>query len=767
MMVRPSESYEGASEWRELERAIADALERSTSLTEAGPRILEAIAAAEQRAGGAPERADERPADARRRTQSLVRLARTEALLNEAEQAAGAGSFEMDLRSGAAEYSIGLQRLFGTPADLDLTPELLRERVHPDDLDVVERAMSRARSDREPLNFEARVTRFDGSQRTLRIRGEVVSEGRDGPTKVIGTVQDVTDEAAERSARDLLGHVVQSTSDAIITKSSDGTITSWNRGAEELYGYSANEAVGHTLKLIEPEDRVGEQERMLETVFGGTSIMNFETERVRKDGTLINVSLTASPIRDASGRIGSVAIIARDTTERARYEERLRHLADHDQLTGLFNRRHFDEQLKRELARAGRYADHSAVLSIDIDNFKSINDSAGHAAGDAVLVQMARVLSNRFRSSDLVARLGGDEFGVLLSEVGAREARAAAEDLLHEIRSSPAIYGGKPFRISASIGVAAFESDDATAGEVLVNADLAMYAAKTGGRDRVVVYTASEARKARAMARLTWSQRIRDALEKDRFVLHLQPILDLSTGQISHGELLLRMQGDRGKLIAPGAFLPAAERFGLIHDIDRWVVHNAIRLIGQSRWPMPPVGINLSGESIVGDPQLLPMIEQELAHASVDPGDLIFEVTETAAIANMPEATQFARGLTGLGCSLALDDFGTGFGSFYYLKHLPVSYVKLDGEFIQNLPRSEVDEHMVKAIVGVSQALGIKTVAESVADEETISLLQKHQVDYAQGFHVGKPAPPSAALAHGDWAARAPRGRAAADSPLH
>jgi len=550
---------------------------------------------------------------------------------------------------------------------------------------------------------------------------------------------------------------VQSTGDAIITKAPDGTITSWNRGAEQLYGYSAEEALGRHSGFTETGERSGEWQKLLHTVFSGQSIEGFETERVRKDGSVIAVSLTVSPVTDANGRIVSAAIIARDTTERVRYEERLRHMADHDQLTGLFNRRRFDEQLKRELARAGRYAENSAVLSIDIDNFKGINDSAGHAAGDAVLCHVARVLAERSRATDVVARLGGDEFAVLLSAVGAKEARTAAEHLLAEIRTSPAVYGAKPFRISASIGVATFESDDATAGEILVNADLAMYAAKTGGRDRVVVYTPSEARKARAMAKLTWSQRIQDALEHDRFVLHLQPILELSSGQIKHGELLLRMKGDRGKLIAPGAFLPAAERFGLIHAIDRWVVQQAIQLVAESIGSVPRVGINLSGESIVGDPHLLSMIEHELEQSAVDPSKLIFEVTETAAIANMPEATQFARGLTSLGCSLALDDFGTGFGSFYYLKHLPVSYVKLDGEFIQNLPRSEVDEHMVKAIVGVSQALGIKTVAESVADEETIGLLHKHQVDYAQGYYVGRPAPLSAALAEGGWLSNAPR----------
>ena len=732
VMEPPSEQNRGTSEWLALQRAVTDALERSESLTEAGPLILDALARAQERA-------------------------RSERLLTEAEQAAVSGSFELELDTGNTHYSAGLRRIFATPVDVELTRELLLERVHPEDRELVERSFESARSTQDPLQFEFRMRRFDGAERVVRARGEAISERRRGPVKVVGTMQDVTEEAAARSARDLLSYVVQSTGDAVVTKSHDGTITSWNRGAAHLYGYSADEAIGQPIALIEPTHRAGEQQKILQTLLSGESIDNFETEGVRKDGSQITVSLTVSPVTDANGRIVSTAIIARDTTERVRYEERLRHMADHDQLTGLFNRRRFDEQLKRELARAGRYAAHSAVLSIDIDNFKGINDSAGHAAGDAILVQVARVLGHRFRSSDVVARLGGDEFAVLLSAVGVDEARAAAEDLLTEIRNSPATYGGRPFRISASIGVTAFESDDATAGEVLVNADLAMYAAKTAGRDRVVVYTAPEARKARAMAKLTWSQRIQDALDRDRFVLHLQPILELATGEIKHGELLLRMKGERGKLIAPGAFLPAAERFGLIHAIDRWVVARAIRLIGESMAPIPQVGINLSGESVVGDPELLQMIERELERSSVDPSKLIFEVTETAAIANMPEATEFARGLTDLGCSLALDDFGTGFGSFYYLKHLPVSYVKLDGEFIQNLPRSEVDEHMVKAIVGVSQALGIKTVAESVADAETIGLLQKHQVDYAQGYFVGKPAPLSTALADGGWLSSTPR----------
>jgi diguanylate cyclase (GGDEF)-like protein/PAS domain S-box-containing protein len=550
-------------------------------------------------------------------------------------------------------------------------------------------------------------------------------------------------QAAYVDAKQLLDYVVDSTDDAIITQSSDGTITSWNGGAERLYGYPAEEAIGQPGSILDPASQVAQEQRLLHKVFAGASIERFDTEKLRKNGELIVVSEAMSPVKDADGKVIAAAVVARDVTERRHYEQRLRYMADYDQLTGLYNRRRFEEELKRELARSGRYSSPGALLSLDLDNFKSTNDFAGHAAGDAVLTAVARVLKRRFRSSDAVARLGGDEFGVLLSAVDAAAARKAAEDLLVAIHNCRPMFGGKTFWITASIGVATFESDDATAGELLVNADLAMYAAKAEGRDRVVLFTTSEGRRARATAKLTWAERIREALDRDDgFVLHMQPILDLSTDKISHGELLLRMRDEYGNLIAPSAFLPAAERFGLIHAIDRWVVRRAIQMIASGApKSMLPVSVNLSGDSVVGDPHLLTMIERELKEASVDPSMLIFEVTETAAIANMPEATAFARRVSELGASLALDDFGTGFGSFYYLKHLPVDFVKLDGEFIQNLPQSDVDAHMVNAIVGIAQGLGIKTVAESVSDEETIRLLRRHGVDYAQGFHVGRPVP--------------------------
>ncbi|HLY35952.1 MAG TPA: diguanylate cyclase, partial [Candidatus Limnocylindria bacterium] len=438
-------------------------------------------------------------------------------LLIEAERVSATGSFECGLQTRQVTFSSGFRRIFAAPQGHELSRDALLDRIHPDDRALVDQAVHRAGHDGEPFSFEVRIFRFDGVERTIHARGMALASGEDQAERVVGTVQDVTDEAAARSARDLLSYVVDSSDDAILTKTADGTITSWNRGAERLYGFTAEEAVGASISIIEPEHRRGEQAAILRRVFAGESIDHLETERMRKDGTALVVSLTISPVRDAQGRIVSAAVIARDVTARVGYEQQLRHLADHDQLTGLLNRRRLEEELKRELARVGRFGTPGALISLDVDNFKQINDSAGHAAGDSVLVEVAGVLSQRFRSTDAVARLGGDEFAVLLAGVSGEAAQVAAEKLREAIAAAAPAFGGKPLPITASIGVAPFDSDDVTADELLVNADLAMYAAKEAGRNRVVVYSPTRARRARSMARRPWSDRIREALEQDSF----------------------------------------------------------------------------------------------------------------------------------------------------------------------------------------------------------------------------------------------------------
>ncbi|HEX4672935.1 MAG TPA: diguanylate cyclase, partial [Solirubrobacteraceae bacterium] len=396
--------------WLDLQWEVADTLARCDSTAEAIPRVLEALGSALEFDGATLWQVD---------GDRLERISRWTPRASRARSNQGGFVFPIEGPNGA----VGSVELIGA-----------------EDRDLDERL-----------------------QRLLMLIGRQIGEHleRDRASRLRET---------EHATRELLGYVVESSDDAIVTKSRTGTITSWNRAAERLYGYGAREAVGRNVSMIEPRDRKGEQAAILRRVFGGETVDQLETERVRKDGSTITVSLTISPVRDTDDKIVSVAVIARDVTEQKRDEDLLRHLAEHDQLTGLVNRRRFDQELKRELAKAGRYHSHSAVLSVDIDNFKAINDSAGHAAGDAVLTEVADVLKSRFRSTDVVARLGGDEFGVLVTTVGIEEARAAADDLLGTIRARPAMYGGMPFRITASIGVTAFQSDDVTASEVLVNA---------------------------------------------------------------------------------------------------------------------------------------------------------------------------------------------------------------------------------------------------------------------------------------------------------
>ncbi|HWC25106.1 MAG TPA: EAL domain-containing protein, partial [Solirubrobacteraceae bacterium] len=439
---------------------------------------------------------------------------------------------------------------------------------------------------------------------------------------------------------------------------------------------------------------------------------------------------------ESVGRVWSF----RDITEQKRFESQLQHLADHDALTGLFNRRRFEQELAREAGVVGRYDGSLAALLLDVDNFKFVNDTLGHRAGDELIRSVAGLLRRRLRTSDILARLGGDEFAVLLPNTRPEYAQLVAADLLELIRRHTAFVGGERVSMTASIGVALLGETDHDGSGLMVDADLAMYEAKTAGRDRFSYYTPERAEQARLEGRYTWVERIRHALEHDGLVLHAQPILELASGRVSQYELLVRMRGRDGALIPPNAFLPSAERLNLVQAIDRRVVEQAIGLIAEHARAGHDLRleVNLSGRSI-GDRELTELIQRELAATGIDPANLIFEVTETAAIANMEAAGEFARKLSELGCRFALDDFGTGFGSFYYLKHLPVSYLKIDGEFIAGMADNETDQLMVKAIVQVARGLGKLTIAEFVGDARTQELLTQYGVDLAQGYHVGRP----------------------------
>ena len=434
-----------------------------------------------------------------------------------------------------------------------------------------------------------------------------------------------------------------------------------------------------------------------------------------------------------------------EAVARSRYEAELKQMADHDSLTGLLNRRAYERSLEEHLARGERYGHTGAVMVLDLDSFKEVNDTLGHSAGDELIVRVAGALAGRLRESDTLARLGGDEFAILTPTGERTEAESLADSLLEVVRRerAPRGPGGRERPITASIGVAPLEGvEELSAEEALINADLAMYDAKEAGRDRAIVYGSTGRGQAHIEARLEWAERIRAALDEDRLVLHAQPVVETATGLTTQHELLVRIVDAHGDLIPPGSFLPVAERFGLIREIDRWVVTRAIRMLGEHREQgrRPTVEINLSAHSL-GDAKLALHIGRELRAAGVAATQLIFEVTETTAIGNIAAARTFAERLGELGCRFALDDFGAGFGSFYYLKHLPFDFIKIDGEFVRNCAADPTDRLVIGAVVELARGMGKRTIAEFVGNEQTLTILRELGVDYAQGFHLGPPAP--------------------------
>ncbi len=507
----------------------------------------------------------------------------------------------------------------------------------------------------------------------------------------------------------------------------DDSILYANPALERMLGYGAGELDGRSARLLGGLPPDGD--------------WSGEVPCVTRAGTPVWCRANVSTFEHSEHGTLWVTVLT-DITERRRHEAELERLVNREPLTGLLNRRRFEEELAAHIARAQRYGAPAALLALDLDNFKSVNDSLGHSAGDQLIVRVAALLRRRLRRSDVVARLGGDEFAVLLPGASAADARRVADALLSALRCEAG--AGLPRRVTASIGIALVEAHaQASAQDMLMAADIAMYDAKEEGRDQVAVYDHRRTRHTSMEDRLNWAERIRRALDEESFVLHAQPVLPLSgDDERPRFELLVRMEETDGTLVAPGSFLPIAERFGLVPDIDSWVVRRAIALLAvqQRAGADVSLAVNLSARSVV-DPRMAAVIERELARTGADPRGLVLEITETAAIDNLEDAQRFAARVGALGCELALDDFGAGFASFASLKHLDFDLVKIDGEFISDLAGDRTNQLVVRAVADMARELGKRTVAEFVGDERTLTMLREYGIDYAQGYHIGRPVP--------------------------
>lgn len=523
----------------------------------------------------------------------------------------------------------------------------------------------------------------------------------------------------------------------------DGRYVRVNDAFCALVGYTHEQLAGLSQgNITHPDDIAAGTAELNHLLEGDATPRKREQRYLQAGGGAVWAAVYVTLIRDVDGRPLHFIAQVQDITERRRYESQLEHMVDHDPLTGLLNRRTFQRELEGHVARSTLYGVTGDVLMLDLDNFKYFNDTFGHSAGDQLIVRIAQGLRTRLRQSDVLARLGGDEFAVLLPRGTRKAAQATAEALLQVVRDQGAPTIGAKKWITASIGIAHFADGNLSAEEILVNADLAMYDAKEAGRDRWACYRTDEHDRPKIESRMKWAHQINEAIANDGFELLAQPIVPLNAEGPTQYELLLRMRDQHGDLIPPGSFLYVAERLGLIGEIDRWVILRAIDMLAEQRAAGRDLRfeVNLSALTM-GDEELFELVERRLRETGVPPDRLIFEVTETAAVANITRAVRFAERLSKLGCAFALDDFGAGFGSFYYLKHLPFDYLKIDGEFVQHCAENETDRILISAVVQIAHGMGKRTIAEFVTNQETVEVLKHLGVDYGQGYHLGRPAP--------------------------
>lgn len=538
--------------------------------------------------------------------------------------------------------------------------------------------------------------------------------------------------------------ILDNAAEGIITFNQWGMIDSFNRAAERLFGWSAAEVADTSIaQLIAPESREkrnGYLEHFLRQEINRLVGLEGEALGRHKDGTTFPISIKITDM-ELPGRQKYIALLA-NIAERKAMLERLRRLAEHDGLTGLYNRSYFLTELERLVERLKRNEKlNGALLYLDLDHFKYTNDTMGHVAGDQLLVEAANILTRRARKSDLVVRLGGDEFVVLMYDTARDTVEQVAESFRQKLAGFVFHYKGRSVDIGCSIGVTLLDSHIASSSEALMQADLACHLAKRGGRNRVHLFVADDAKDIATMSLdMGWSHRIRDALEHDRFDLIAQPIARMDGGALEYYEILLRMLDADGSFILPAGFLPAAERFGLAAEIDQWVIRHAIDMLVQQRATTPSLrySINLSAQSLTL-PAVADLIASRIKETGLDPAALTFEVMESVAIADMRTTVTFLTQLRALGCKTALDDFGSGLSSFAYLSELPVDLVKIDGRFVKNLAHSQVDRAMVRAMNDIAHALGKETLGEFVEDAEVLKQLGEIGVDYGQGYHIGRP----------------------------
>ncbi len=601
-------------------------------------------------------------------------------------------------------------------------------------------------------NYEALMLHRNGERVWVSMNGQFIRDSHGKTLGIEGTIRDISELKHARKA------LYQEKEQALVTLESigDGVITTDKQGLVRYMNPTAERLVGHTIDEVHGSD--------YRTVFqlideeSGRSLPNLvklclqqhteggngsEGILLKSDGSRYHLKITTAPMRDEGHETIGVVLVLHDISEVMGMAKKLSYQARHDQLTGLFNRSVFEQRTHELIKSAMQDGEHHVLLYMDLDQFKVVNDTCGHNAGDELLKQLAALMHERVRDSDILARLGGDEFGVLLEHCPVERAVEIANKILTTVREFRFAWQDKAFEVGISIGLVPIHNESGDFTQILSAADAACYVAKDSGRNRIHIYQPDDDAVLQRHGEMQWVHRLSSAFDSNHFQLYAQPIVHVSGERlVSHYEILVRMEDGRGGVIPPTAFIPAAERYNLMPMIDRWVIRHTLEMIreaqGELAFPPVEVAINLSGQSLCDD-ELLTYVVDLFDETGIPCESVSFEVTETAAVANLTRAKRFISVLRGMGCSFSLDDFGAGLSSFSYLKSLPVDYLKIDGAFVRDMVIDRVSNAMVRSINEIGHLMGLKTIGEYAEDEMVLLALRQAGVDYAQGHAVSAP----------------------------
>ncbi|MEM8490531.1 MAG: EAL domain-containing protein [Pseudomonadota bacterium] len=685
----------------------------------------------------------------RKKQEEALRRMRT--LLESTGRLGNIGGWQLDLQTDRLTWTDQTKHIHGVPLDYEPTLEAAIAFYAPEVRDTVGEAVDLAMKTGAPWHLEVPLVRADGARIWVHAQG--YAEFEDGaPVRLLGVFQDITERRdllqSISDSKDLMHTTLASIGDGVATTDDQGRLTWLNPVAEQLTGWNNELAKGLAISdvffcidessrqpLSQSIDPCLTEER--------TTTLSSGAILISQDGQERAVEGSASPICNESGGLLGAVLVFRDVTQERERTGEMRYRASHDSLTGLTNRVEFESRLQELMGNFDSDCTEHGVLFIDLDQFKVVNDTCGHSAGDELLKKLASVLKGAVRGGDTIARLGGDEFGIILERCPKDHSLRIAEKICQNVRDFRFVQGKQRFRIGASIGLVQVNNRWSDIATVLQAADTACYAAKAAGRDRIHLYEASDQAIVEQRSETQWVRRIEEALDADRFVLHFQPIVAAGSAagsEVTKIELLLRMLDGNNELVFPGAFLPVAERYDLSVRIDLWVLARALELLALSDLDDCVFFINFSARS-VSDPRFQDSVKARLKRLSpADRRRLVFEITETTMISNLIEAKEFLTTVRAFGSAIALDDFGSGMASFAYLRSLPIDYLKIDGQFVSSMLEDELALVAIRSFVDVASVLKIPTIAEHVENEQIATKLKTMGVDYMQGFHLGRPA---------------------------